>query len=283
MEMSPQFLLMPSKLEGDDVTILSDAVTIFDLKKPIEDSAGDTVKNPKLNVNSTSLASSACSYPIEDPQLKTLTVNRIETPKSKEPKRALEDEFKDLYLKLLVLEVLAHAPIYNAILNKYVERLELGKNGTAFIQGEMPKKIKDLGLFTLPYRLGDSKPFDTLADLGSCVNLIPLYLFKTLNVGILEETENILGLADGTRSYPVRIVKNVEHWKEIHVTWAQLEKKRDKDTTLHDLDGALDLQGMETASRFLSTSSKLEGDDFTILSDDVTVAYLKKLIEDSAG
>nr|GEU68884.1 MAK10-like protein [Tanacetum cinerariifolium] len=56
--------------------------------------------------------------------------------------------------------------------------LELGKNESAFIQGEMPKKIKDPGLFTLPCRLGDSKPFDTLADLGSCVNLTPLYIFK---------------------------------------------------------------------------------------------------------
>nr|GEY16041.1 MAK10-like protein [Tanacetum cinerariifolium] len=36
---------------------------------------------------------------------------------------------------------------------------------SAFIQGEMPEKIKDPGLFTLPCRLGDSKPFDTLADL----------------------------------------------------------------------------------------------------------------------
>ncbi|GJX67515.1 hypothetical protein Tco_0303242 [Tanacetum coccineum] len=103
-----------------------------------------------------------------------------------------------------VLEVLAHAPMYNGILDKYVESLELRKNGSAFIQGEMPKKIKDSGLFTLPCRLGDSNPFDTLANLRSCVNLIPLYLFKTLNVGILEETENTLGLADGTRSYGKR-------------------------------------------------------------------------------
>nr|GEV91044.1 hypothetical protein [Tanacetum cinerariifolium] len=66
------------------------------------------------------------------------------------------------------LEVLAHAPIYNAILDKYVESLKLGKNGSAFIQGEMPAKMEDLGLFTLPCKLGDSKPFDTLADLGSC-------------------------------------------------------------------------------------------------------------------
>ncbi|GJW34963.1 MAK10-like protein [Tanacetum coccineum] len=140
----------------------------------------DTVKNPKLNVNSTSSVLSA------------------------------QDEFKDLHLNLPVLEVLAHAQNYNALLDMYVGNLELGKNGSAFIQGIMPKKIKDPGLFTLPCRLGDSKPFDTLADLGSCVNLIPLYLFKKLKIELLEETDHVFRLADGTKSYPVRIVKNVE-------------------------------------------------------------------------
>ncbi|GJT96335.1 RNA-directed DNA polymerase, eukaryota, reverse transcriptase zinc-binding domain protein [Tanacetum coccineum] len=198
----------------------------------------DTVKNLKLNVNTTSLVSSARSYPMEDPQsssrplnslnainmcskptnvfqkdqlqVKTLMVNKIGTPKPKEPKKSLEDEFKDLHLKLPVLEVLAHAPMYNAILDKYVKSLELGKNGSTFIQGEMPKKMKDHGLFTLPCRLGDSKTFNTLADLGSCVNLISLYLFKKLKIRLFRETENVLGLADGTKSYPIGIVRNVE-------------------------------------------------------------------------
>ncbi|GKD20755.1 hypothetical protein Tco_1222458 [Tanacetum coccineum] len=62
--------------------------------------------------------------------------------------------------------------------------------------------MKDPRLFILPCRVGDSNPFDTLADLGSCVNLIPLNLFKKLNVGLLEETEDVLGLADGTKSCP---------------------------------------------------------------------------------
>nr|GEX23253.1 hypothetical protein [Tanacetum cinerariifolium] len=70
--------------------------------------------------------------------------------------------------------------------------------------------MKDPSLFILPCRLGDCKPFDTLADLGSCVNLLPLKLFKELKVGLLKETDDILGLADGTKSYPVGIVKNVE-------------------------------------------------------------------------
>ncbi|GJW17124.1 MAK10-like protein [Tanacetum coccineum] len=149
----------------------------------------DTVKNSKLNDNSTS---------------------PVSTQQPKEPERTLEDEFKDLHFNLSVLEVLAHAPIYNAILDKYMKSLELGKNGSAFIQGEMPKKIKDPGLFTLPCRLGNSEPFDTLSDLGACVNIIPLYLFKKLNIGLLEETNHVFGLADGTKSYPIGIVRDVE-------------------------------------------------------------------------
>ncbi|GKB32038.1 hypothetical protein Tco_0871439, partial [Tanacetum coccineum] len=57
-------------------------------------------------------------------------------PHPEESEPTLEDEFQDLHLNLLVLEVLAHAPIYNAILDKYVESLKLGQNGSAFIQGE---------------------------------------------------------------------------------------------------------------------------------------------------
>nr|GEX01304.1 putative ribonuclease H-like domain-containing protein [Tanacetum cinerariifolium] len=105
----------------------------------------------------------------------------IETQQSKEPKLALEDEFHDLHLNLPVLEVLAHAhaQIYNAILDKYVEILELSKHGSTFIQ-------------------------------GSCVNIISLYLFKKLNIGLLEETDHIFGLADRNKSYPIGIVKDLE-------------------------------------------------------------------------
>ncbi|GJY78493.1 hypothetical protein Tco_0484294 [Tanacetum coccineum] len=87
----------------------------------------DTVKNPKLNVNPTSLVLSVRSYPMQDPQ-------------------SLSHPFNSLP----VLEVLAHAPMYNAILDKYEESLELGKNESTFIQGVMPKKMKDPGLFNLP-------------------------------------------------------------------------------------------------------------------------------------
>ncbi|GJS92897.1 MAK10-like protein [Tanacetum coccineum] len=159
----------------------------------------------------------------------------IETGPTEKPKSTLEDEFQDLHHNLPVLEFLAHAPIYKAMLDKYVESLKLGKNGLAFFQGEVSAKIEDPGLFTLLCRLGDSKPFDTLANLGSCVNIILLYLFKKLNIGLLEETDHIFGLADGTKSYPVGIIKDVE----VHIGKLKLlndfyviDMKKDPETPL---------------------------------------------------
>ncbi|GKA09754.1 zinc finger, CCHC-type containing protein [Tanacetum coccineum] len=84
----------------------------------------NTVKNPKLNVNSTTSVLYARSYPMEYPQCsseiynlinaiktcsnqhnendqskdKTLMVNKVGKPKSKEPGQTLEDIFKDLHL-----------------------------------------------------------------------------------------------------------------------------------------------------------------------------------------
>ncbi|GJW44350.1 MAK10-like protein [Tanacetum coccineum] len=116
----------------------------------------------------------------------------LRTQQPEEPDQTLEDEFKDLHLNLPIPEVLAHAQMYNAILDKYVESLKLGKNGSAFIQGEMPKRIEDPRLFT------------------------PM-------------------LADGTKSYPVGIVRDVE----VHIGRLKLlnevyviDMKKDPETPL---------------------------------------------------
>ncbi|GJV93430.1 ribonuclease H-like domain-containing protein [Tanacetum coccineum] len=95
--------------------------------------------------------------------------------------------------------------------------------------------MEDPGLFTLPCRLGDSKPFDTLADLGSCVNIILLYLFKKLNIGLLEKTDHIFGLADRTKSYLVGIVKDVEvHMGKLKLLndFYMIDMKKDPETPL---------------------------------------------------
>nr|GEV38289.1 hypothetical protein [Tanacetum cinerariifolium] len=113
------------------------------------------------------------------------------------------------------------------------ESLELGKNGSPFVQGEVPAKMEDPGLFTLPCRLGE--PFNTLVDLGSCVNIILLYLFQKLNIGLLEETDHVFRLADRTKSYPVGIVKYVEvHIGKLNLLndFYMIDIKKDSETLL---------------------------------------------------
>ncbi|GJW05456.1 zinc finger, CCHC-type containing protein [Tanacetum coccineum] len=143
----------------------------------------DTVKNPKLNVNTTTLV---CLLVLTQ----QLTPNAHLTP----PLQSMS---------------LKHVPRRQAIPIQVC-----CKPGWGLEQNKLknPNQILKMNsrIYILTYRLGDSKPFDTLADLGSCVNIIPLYLFKKLNIGLLEETDRIFGLADGTKSYPVRIVKDVE-------------------------------------------------------------------------
>nr|GEU67608.1 hypothetical protein [Tanacetum cinerariifolium] len=158
----------------------------------------------------------------------------IGTQQIEEPKQTLEDEFQDLHLNLSVLEVLAHAPIYNPMLDICVEILELGITDQHFA-GQSICKIEDPRLFTLPCRLGDSKPFDTLVDLGSCVNIIPLYLFKKLNIRLLEKTDHIFELADETKSYPIRIVKDLEvHIGRLKLLYdfSVIDMKKDLETPL---------------------------------------------------
>ncbi|GJS21136.1 hypothetical protein Tco_0449768 [Tanacetum coccineum] len=65
------------------------------------------------------------------------------TQQPEEPEPTLEDEFQDLHLNVPVLKVLAHALIYNAMLDKYVESLEPDKNGSTFVQREVSAKMED--------------------------------------------------------------------------------------------------------------------------------------------
>nr|GEU79037.1 MAK10-like protein [Tanacetum cinerariifolium] len=176
----------------------------------------------------------ARSYPVTDPQCSSHSSTSINTIKAyfndaiikpqqtKEPEPTLNDKFKDLHLNLLVLKVSAHASIYNVILDKYVEQafVEYASSRTDEAGGKwytFKPEQNNLGDTYNPswrshpnLRLEDSKPFDTLADLGSCLNIIPLYLFKKLNIRLLEDTDHIFGWTNRNNSYPIGIFKDVE-------------------------------------------------------------------------
>nr|GEW86179.1 zinc finger, CCHC-type [Tanacetum cinerariifolium] len=146
---------------------------------------------------------------------------------TRKPEPTLEDEFQDLHLNLPVLEVLVHAPIYNAILDKYIESLELGKNGSVFVKGEVPTKMEDPRLFRLPCRLGDSKPFDTLVDLGSRNPETPLLVergFLATANAVIDCRMAKIAIGEGITS-SVFGVKGVNLGEEQAPYWTTLGKR----------------------------------------------------------
>ncbi|GKA30770.1 hypothetical protein Tco_0717075 [Tanacetum coccineum] len=94
---------------------------------------------PKQPVQVTKISSSCeiCSCPydtqccMENPEQAFVDYASSYINEAGEPEKTLENEFKDFHLNLPDLKVLAHALMYNAILKKYVESLELGKNRLA--------------------------------------------------------------------------------------------------------------------------------------------------------
>nr|GEX02107.1 MAK10-like protein [Tanacetum cinerariifolium] len=176
----------------------------------------DAVKNPKLG---THPVSSARSYLVIDPQCSSHLSTSINDIKAHFNDALIEPQQKEEPEQPLMTN-----------LNIFILTYRL-----AFVQGETLVKIGDPELFTLPCRLWDSEPLETLANLGSCVNIIPLYLIKKLNIGLLEETDHIFGLADGTKSYPVGIVKDVVvHIGKLKVLndFYILDMKKDPETPL---------------------------------------------------
>ncbi|GJS02649.1 hypothetical protein Tco_0319157 [Tanacetum coccineum] len=117
---------------------------------------------------------------------------------------------------------------------------------------------------------GDSEPFDTLADLGACINIIPLYLFKKLNIELLEETDHDFGLADGgqirfgvTTRITEKLHKSVDNFEELSQKFLEefsQQKRYAKDPTeIHGIKRRQN-EGLQAfMDRFKSESSHING------------------------
>ena len=80
---------------------------------------------------------------------------------------------------------------------------------SAVIQMKLPKKYKDPGMFTIPCIIGNHKIERAMLDLGSLINVMPLLIYKVLNLGPLKETRVIIQLADKSSSYQEGVIKDV--------------------------------------------------------------------------
>ncbi|GKE69257.1 reverse transcriptase domain-containing protein, partial [Tanacetum coccineum] len=104
--------------------------------------------------------------------------------------------------------------MFRKLLNNKDKIIELTKfpvneNSSAVILKKFPEKLGDPSRFLIPCNFPEMDECLALADLGASINLMPLSIWKVLNLGELIETKMILELADRTISTPIGIAEDV--------------------------------------------------------------------------
>ncbi|GJS64174.1 reverse transcriptase domain-containing protein [Tanacetum coccineum] len=128
------------------------------------------------------------------------------------------DEPVNLHFELSFADALLHmpkfAPMFRKLLNNKDKIIELTKtpvneNCSAVILKKFPEKLGDPGRFLIPCDFPEMDECLALADLGASINLMPLSIWKELNLPDLTKTRMILELADRTISTPTGIAEDV--------------------------------------------------------------------------
>ncbi|XP_038885996.1 uncharacterized protein LOC120076303 [Benincasa hispida] len=82
------------------------------------------------------------------------------------------------------------------------EMVALTYECSALFQNNIPTKMKDPGSFTLSCSIGGKEVGNALCDLGASINLMPLSIFKKLNISNARPTTVTLQLADRSIMHP---------------------------------------------------------------------------------
>ncbi|XP_038891032.1 uncharacterized protein LOC120080447 [Benincasa hispida] len=80
---------------------------------------------------------------------------------------------------------------------------------STLFQNNIPIKMKDPGSFTLPCSIGGKKVRNALCDLGVSINLMPLSIFKKLDIDNARPTTITLQLADRSIMHPEGKIEDV--------------------------------------------------------------------------
>lgn len=138
--------------------------------------------------------------------------------KIKEQLKTIDELLKKLHINIPFTKSITQMPLYTKFLQEILtNKRKIDANGTeeltegcnAIIQNKMAIKMKDLVSLSIPHVIDNHIIDKTLCDLGASVCLMPLSIFKRLNIGELKPTKMSIYLDDQSIKYPVGIMEEV--------------------------------------------------------------------------
>ncbi|XP_057251700.1 uncharacterized protein LOC125498776 [Beta vulgaris subsp. vulgaris] len=159
-----------------------------------------TKVNPKRNVSAMTLRSG--KELVDQEPGKSKVVEEIVTKEEEVEVLVPSKEAEKLWLK----EICSIKKKKNL---KGKQTVKVSEHVSAVFQKRMPKKCADLGMFTIPITLGDTKIDRAMLDLGASINVLPYSLYESVELGELLPTNVVIQLTDRSTSIPRGVLKDV--------------------------------------------------------------------------
>ena len=107
-----------------------------------------------------------------------------------------------------------HQPTYNLYESlsprkKSMSVVPIGEVCCLILQSQSPSKLQNPGRFSIPCAVGDLHIEGALCNLGANMSLIPLSLYKRLQLSDLQPTNLTIQLTDCSVKQPVGVLEDV--------------------------------------------------------------------------
>ncbi|KAH9698812.1 hypothetical protein KPL71_024142 [Citrus sinensis] len=144
--------------------------------------------------------------------------SRFAKSKKEEQEKDILETFRKVEVNIPLLDAIKQIPGYAKVLKELCtskrklrrdEKVHMGENVSAVLQKKLSPKCKDPGMFTIPCKIGSVRIEKALLDLGASINVMPRFIYSSLNVGPLKETGVIIQLADRSNAYPDGVLEDV--------------------------------------------------------------------------
>ncbi|KAL5565104.1 hypothetical protein UlMin_028268 [Ulmus minor] len=143
--------------------------------------------------------------------------SRFATTKKEEHEKEILETFLKVQVNIPLLDAIKQVPTYAKFLKELCtnkrklkgnEIVNFSENVSAVLQRKIPPKCKDPCNFTIPCTIGKVRFERAMIDLEASINVMPSYIFASLNLGPLKEIGVIIQLADRSNTYPKGVLED---------------------------------------------------------------------------
>ncbi|CAN6726190.1 unnamed protein product [Malus baccata var. baccata] len=143
----------------------------------------------------------------------------MQSKKEKAEKDILET-FRKVQVNIPLLDAIKQVPRYAKFFKELCttrkristkEVVKVGENVSAILQRKLTPECKDLGSFTIPCVIGNTRFEFAMLDLGVSINVMQYSIYASMNLGKLKNDGVIIQLADRSNAYPKGVLEDVNH------------------------------------------------------------------------